>query len=201
MNLYIWIYICLENNTYWIYLYVYVHCIGFVVPKDNTDWPEETWGMNLGFVCSRIRYNTSYKEKQESLISLGLMVVPSGIYMHIYIDVYIRISLGTCMHVDMHVNIGILICMYMHALIYIRMYKCIHTYSQIYRTAKPIRPMDSIYIYICIYIYIHINICRHMYMHEDIYIYICIYIYIYSRIYRTAKPIRHMDSICIYIYI
>mmetsp|Transcript_14269 Transcript_14269/g.13776 ORF Transcript_14269/g.13776 Transcript_14269/m.13776 type:complete len:511 (+) Transcript_14269:164-1696(+) len=52
---------------------------GFVVPKDNADWPEETWGMNLGFVCSRIRYNTSYKDKQESLISLGLMVVPTDL--------------------------------------------------------------------------------------------------------------------------
>mmetsp|Transcript_17261 Transcript_17261/g.16591 ORF Transcript_17261/g.16591 Transcript_17261/m.16591 type:complete len:551 (-) Transcript_17261:151-1803(-) len=50
----------------------------FVVPRNSIEWSEEAWGMNLGFVVGRIKYNSAYKEKQEELIDMGFVIRPKG---------------------------------------------------------------------------------------------------------------------------
>jgi hypothetical protein len=44
--------------------------IRFVVPSGALDWPEETWGLKLGGVVSKIRAG-DYAEKQEELLGIG----------------------------------------------------------------------------------------------------------------------------------
>ena len=42
----------------------------FVVPKGDLDWPEETWGLKLGGVVSKIRAG-DYADKQQELLGIG----------------------------------------------------------------------------------------------------------------------------------
>jgi hypothetical protein len=48
---------------------------GFVVPDDIHNWPEETWGMNLGSVVKNIRTGL-YRSKREDLIEMGFCYDP-----------------------------------------------------------------------------------------------------------------------------
>jgi hypothetical protein len=43
----------------------------FVVPEDDTTWPEETWGLNLGRVVSRVRAGKSHVKNRADLESIG----------------------------------------------------------------------------------------------------------------------------------
>jgi hypothetical protein len=64
------------------------------------DWPEEAWGMNLGFVVGRIKYNSAYKEKQDELIDMGFVIRPKGIYVYVYIHVYIYIYMNIYIYIN-----------------------------------------------------------------------------------------------------
>ena len=48
---------------------------GFVIPDDIHNWPEETWGMNLGSVVKNIRTGL-YRSKREDLIKMGFSYDP-----------------------------------------------------------------------------------------------------------------------------
>jgi hypothetical protein len=43
----------------------------FVVPENDTTWPEELWGMKLGITVSSIRCNNVYANHKEELKSMG----------------------------------------------------------------------------------------------------------------------------------
>jgi hypothetical protein len=43
----------------------------FVVPTNDTTWPEESWGLNLGNVVSNIRLEESYVKNRADLESIG----------------------------------------------------------------------------------------------------------------------------------
>jgi hypothetical protein len=43
----------------------------FIVPIGNLTWPEETWGMKLGFYVRDIRSGTIYKDRREELEVIG----------------------------------------------------------------------------------------------------------------------------------
>ena len=51
----------------------------FIVPVDDVTWPEETWGMRLGFTVKDIRRGRSYKDRRQDLESIGLDYSPQRI--------------------------------------------------------------------------------------------------------------------------
>jgi hypothetical protein len=75
------------------------------------DWPEDAWGMNLGFVVGRIKYNSAYKEKQEELIDMGFVIRPKGIYVYIciyewiYVYTYSSNYVYICIYINIHTYI------------------------------------------------------------------------------------------------
>lgn len=50
----------------------------FSVPKNSFDWPEDTWGINLGGITKHIRNRGSYKIHREQLIEIGFDYSPQA---------------------------------------------------------------------------------------------------------------------------
>jgi hypothetical protein len=50
----------------------------FTIPYDDDSWPEETWGLRLGGVVSKIRGGRSYKDKRQELINIGFDFNPQS---------------------------------------------------------------------------------------------------------------------------
>ena len=46
----------------------------FVIPVGSEKYPEATWGMKLGIICSKIRHRGSYQEHRQRFTALGLVV-------------------------------------------------------------------------------------------------------------------------------
>ena len=44
----------------------------FVVPIDSVKWPDELWGMDLGYIVKRIRGGRIHVDKKNDLLSIGL---------------------------------------------------------------------------------------------------------------------------------
>jgi hypothetical protein len=61
---------------------------GFIIPRENSQWPETMWGMHLGS-CLRD-------------IKRGICI-----YIHIYIHIYIYIYIYICMYIYIHTHIYI----------------------------------------------------------------------------------------------
>jgi hypothetical protein len=49
---------------------------GFIIPKDDPQWPVETWGMNLGSISINIRIGKSWKKHRPELEELGFDFSP-----------------------------------------------------------------------------------------------------------------------------
>jgi hypothetical protein len=43
----------------------------FMVPEDDSAWPNEIWGMRLGESVSRIRSDNAYEDHREELVAMG----------------------------------------------------------------------------------------------------------------------------------
>jgi hypothetical protein len=50
----------------------------FSVPKESQDWPEDTWGINLGGITKHIRNRGSYKNHREQLLEVGFDYSPQA---------------------------------------------------------------------------------------------------------------------------
>ena len=44
----------------------------YQVPTDDAAWPEGMWGMNLGAIVSKIRFNRIYTDQREELLRIGI---------------------------------------------------------------------------------------------------------------------------------
>ena len=97
-------------------------------------------------------------DENEGLTVRQLAGKPGCRGIHIYIYVYVCIS----MYIYVYIYGYTCILMY----IYIHVYLCIFMYISVYIYVY-------IHLYICIYIYIYIHICIY------VYVYICMYIYMY----------------------
>jgi hypothetical protein len=43
----------------------------FIVPKDDSTWPEGLWNLKLGNIVSNIRSNDGYADHREELVAMG----------------------------------------------------------------------------------------------------------------------------------